>query len=431
MKLNLPPLDRSLFKREFIAALTTFLTMSYIVVVNPAILSVPGTGLPFEGVLTATVVLIVSCTLLMGAYAGLPYAVAPGMGINAFFTYSLVLGKNIPWPTALGMVFWSGVLFLILSVTPIRAVIVQSLPNSVRQAAAVGIGLFLAFIGFKNAGIIIVHPETFVTFGSIGLEQVLTLIGLFIAIYLLRKKSPFAFLGTIFTITIASLFLGKAEVPETLVSTPDFTSVFFKMDIWDSLQLVYLPPILSIMFTDLFDSLSTFVGLAQTSNLVDKEGQPLRMREGLIVDAWATGLAGVFGTSSGTAYIESAAGVEAGGRTGWTAIFIALLFLPCLFIAPLVKMVPAIATAPVLIVVGFMMFSHISEITKGSIEETFPAFLTVILIPLTFSITEGLLWGIVSYMALHVMVGKAKTLPKGLYVVSALCMLLLWIQSHS
>jgi AGZA family xanthine/uracil permease-like MFS transporter len=245
----------------------------------------------------------------------------------------------------------------------------------------------------------------------------------------MRRKNPLAFLAAIALITVVAWLMGKTQFPKAPLSEPDFHSVLLKLDFLGSLKLAYWPAILSIMFTDLFDSLSTFVGLAQASNLVDKKGEPKALRQGLIVDAIATAFAALCGSSSGTAYIESAAGVEAGGRTGWVAVFLALLFLPCFFIAPLVKMVPAIATAPVLIIVGYLMFSSIRDLAAGAIEETFPAFLTAILIPLTFSITTGLMWGITSYIVMHVFSGKARRLSPGLYFVGALCVVLFFVQS--
>lgn len=418
------------YKREFVAGLTTFLTMSYIVLINPAILATDGTGLSFQGVMTATVLLSFICTLMMGLYAKLPYAVAPGMGINAFFTYSLILGQNIPWPVALGMVFWSGVIFLILSVTPVREAIVRSMPTNIRHATAVGIGIFLTFIGLRNAEIVRDHPITLVTFGIFKLETLFVVIGLVVIAFLARRKSAFAFLAGIGVVTLLSWLSGRVSVPESLVSMPEFSSVFFKADLINSLSLGALPAIMSIMFTDLFDSISTFMGLSQVSGLVDEKGDPKNVREALIVDSFATGLAGLFGTSSGTAYIESAAGIEAGGRTGWTAIFAALFFLPCFFIGPMVQMVPAAATAPVLIVVGFLMFSPIQQINFKKIEEALPAFLTLILIPLTFSITEGLLWGLISHVVLYAIAGRSREIPKTLYAVALICVGLLYLQRH-
>ncbi len=417
-------------RQELIAGLTTFLTMSYIVIVNPAILATEGTGMSFQGVMTATVLLSIVCTLMMGLYAKLPYAVAPGMGINAFFTYSLVLGQKIPWQTALGMVFWSGVLFLILSTTPIREQIVKAMPKNLRHGAAVGIGIFLTFIGFKNAEIIKGHPVTLVTMGSLGLNTVFVILGLFVIAWFMRKKNPLAFLMGIGLVALLCAVTGQIKLPNEMVSLPDFTSVFMQLDFMGSLKLAFLPAIISILFTDLFDSISTFMGLSQAANLLDEKGEPKNIREGLIVDSYATAFAGLFGTSSGTAYIESAAGIEAGGRTGLTAVFTALFFIPCLFIGPLVQMIPAVATAPVLIFVGFLMFRSVKELSTSTIEEALPAFLTVILIPLTFSITQGILWGLVAHVVLFVIAGRAKELSRMMYALGLLSVFLIYLQGH-
>jgi len=395
--------------------------MAYIVVVNPAILSAPGTGMPFSGVLTATVLLSFSMTLLMGAYGRLPFAVAPGMGLNAFFAYSIVLGRGVPWPTALGVVFWAGALFLLISVTPVRVKIAEAIPDGLRTAAAAGIGLFLAFIGFKNAGLIVPDPATLVKLGTLDQRTFLALAGGALTIYLIRRKSAFAFLAGIFGVTAAAWLLGLVAVPDSLLSKPDFSSVFLKLDVWGALKLSLLPAIISILFTDLFDSISTFVGVAHATGLVDEKGKPLRLKEGLIVDAWATLGAGLMGTSSGTAYIESASGIEMGGRTGWTAFFCALAFLPCFFLGPVAGMVPAYATAPVLVIVGALMFRSVSRIDFSRIEDAVPAFLTIALIPLTFSITQGILWGFVSHAGLYALCGRRREVSPATWGTAALC----------
>ncbi|UPT75639.1 MAG: NCS2 family permease [Elusimicrobiota bacterium] len=333
-------------RREALAGLTTFFTMAYIVVVNPSILSAPGTGMPFSGVLTATVLLAVSMTLLMGLYARLPFAVAPGMGLNAFFAYSIVLGRGVPWPVALGVVFWAGVLFLAVSLTPLRVRLAEAIPENLRVASAAGIGLFLAFIGLKNGGFIADDPATLVRLGTLDRRAFLALAGGALTVALMRRRSPFAFLAGIFGVTAAASLLGLVETPSPVWAAPDFSSVFLKLDLLGALKLSLLPAIVSILFTDLFDSVSTFVGVAHGSGLVDEKGRPLRLKEGLVVDAWATLCAGLFGTSSGTAYIESAAGIEMGGRTGWTAVFCALAFVPCFFLGPLAGMVPRTRRPP-------------------------------------------------------------------------------------
>ena len=406
-------------KTEAIAGITTFFTMAYIVVVNPQILSADGkTGMAFTGVLTATVLICFTMTLLMGVYAKLPFAVAPGMGINAFFTYTIILGKGVPWQTALGIIFWAGVFFLLISVTPVRESIAKAIPAELRIAAAAGIGIFLTFIGLKNAGFIVADPVTFVKLGALGKPALLTILGLAISAFLMARKNAFAFLLAIATVTIIAWALGLVTAPARVFSWPDFRSVFFKLDILGAFKLALLPSIISILFTDLFDSISTFIGVAHTADLLDEHGHPRNLREGLIVDSLATMGAGLAGTSSGTAYIESIAGISMGGRTGRTSVFTALCFLPCFFIAPLAGMVPPYATAAVLILVGAAMFRSVGKINFSKLEEGVPAFLTLILIPLTFSITQGILWGFISHVGLYLMVGRRREIDPVMYVLA-------------
>jgi len=396
-------------KTEAVAGITIFFTMAYIVVVNPQIISADGkTGMAFSGVLTATVVVCFTMTLLMGLYAKLPFAVAPGMGINAFFTYTIILGKGVPWPTALGIIFWAGVFFLIISVTPVRESIAKAIPKEIRIAAAAGIGIFLTFIGLRNAGFIVADPVTFVKLGSLGKPAILTIVGVGLSAFLMSRKNPFAFLATIILVTIVAWALGLVTAPPQVFALPDFRSVFLKLDVLGALKLSLLPSIIAILFTDLFDSISTFIGVAHAGDLLDKDGHPRNLREGLIVDSIATLGAGLAGSSSGTAYIESVAGIRMGGRTGLTAVFTAVCFLPCFFIAPLAAVVPPYATAAVLILVGGAMFTSVGQIDFGKIEEGIPAFLTLILIPLTFSITQGILWGFISHVGLYLMAGRRR-----------------------
>jgi AGZA family xanthine/uracil permease-like MFS transporter len=402
--------QRPSLRTEIVAGVTTFFTMAYIVVVNPAILSTSGTGLPFSGVLTATVLLCALMTFLMGAYADLPFGVAPGMGLNAFFTFTLVLQGGVPWPVALGIVFWAGVLFLLTSATPLRESIALAIPGSLRHATAAGIGLLLTFIGLQNAGFVADNPATLVGVGPLDHRSLLTLVALVVIVWLARRGSPFAYLAGIFLVTVIAWVGGWVTPPAQWVSAPDFQSVFFKLDLRGALKLSLLPAIITVMMTDLFDSLSTFIGIAQASKLLDAEGRPRNLRKGLIVDSLATLTAGLFGSSPGTAYVESIAGIRAGGRTGRTAIVTSLCFLPCLFIAPLAAAVPHYATAAVLLIVGVSMFQTIKGIDFERLEIAVPAFATLILIPLTFSITQGILWGFILHVILHIVAGRAREL---------------------
>ena len=413
------PGSRALYA-DVIGGVTTFFTMAYIVVVNPAILSTPGTGLPFTGALTATVLIASSMTLLMGLYARLPFAVAPGMGLNAFFAFTLVLQNKVPWQTALGMVFWAGVLFLAVSTTPIREQIALAIPPSLRKAAGAGIGLLLTFIGLRNAGLIVGDPATLVRMGTLDHRAAFLLLGILVAVALMRRNNPLAFLTAIFSVTALAWALGYAKPPESVVSVPDFSSAFLALDVRGALTLALLPAIVAILFTDLFDSLSTFIGVATAAGLTDADGRPINLRRGLIVDAVATLASGLAGTSPGTAYVESIAGIRMGGRSGRASVVTALCFVPCFFLGPLAAAVPGYATSPVLILVGVAMFQSISTIDFSSIEDALPAFVTVVLIPLTLSITQGILWGFLLHALLYTVAGRWREVGLTLWLMSIL-----------
>jgi AGZA family xanthine/uracil permease-like MFS transporter len=405
---------------DVIGGVTTFFTMAYIVVVNPSILSTSGTGMPFTGALTATVLVAATMTLLMGLYAGLPFAVAPGMGLNAFFAFTIVLQNKVPWQTALGMVFWAGVLFLLISTTPVRERIALAIPVSLRKAAAAGIGLLLTFIGLRNAGLIVGDPATLVRMGTLDHRAAFTVLGIVIAAALMRRNNPLAFLTAIFSVTALAWTFGFAKPPDRIVSAPDFSSAFLALDIRGALQLALLPTIVAILFTDLFDSLSTFIGVANAAGLTDAEGRPINLRRGLIVDALATLTSGLVGTSPGTAYVESIAGIRMGGRSGRASVMTAICFLPCFFLGPLVAAVPTYATAAVLVLVGVAMFQSIASIDFESLEDALPAFVTVVLIPLTLSITQGILWGFLLHALLYAVAGRWRDLNVTLWLLAVL-----------
>lgn len=415
---------------DLAGGVTTFFTMAYIVVVNPGILSTPGTGMSFAGAMTATVVIACSMTLLMGLYAKLPFAVAPGMGLNAFFAYSIVLQQHVPWQTALGMVFWAGVLFLLVSATPLREHVAMAIPPGLRLAAAGGIGLLLTFIGFRNAGLIAADPSTIVRLGSLDHRAAFLLMGIVIAVVLLRRRSPFAFLAAIFATTGLAWMLGLATPPERLTSQPDFSSVFLKLDVIDALRWSLLPAIAAILFTDLFDSLSTFIGVASAAGLTEPDGRPLNLKRGLIVDACATFGAGLAGTSSGTAFVESIAGIRVGARTGRASVVTALCFLPCLFIAPLAAAVPPYATAAVLVLVGLSMFQMVGALDFRTLEDSLPAFVTIVLIPLTLSITQGILWGFILHTVLYAVTGRHREVSPTLWVLAVISIGLLGLEGR-
>lgn len=414
-------------KTEIRAGVATFLTMAYIIVVNPGILS--GAGMPFAGVLFATIMVSAIGSILMGLVAGLPFAVAPGMGINAFFTYGLVLGMGIPWETALGVVFVSGIVFILLSAFKIREMIVRSIPASVRYAVAAGIGLFLAVIGLTGVGFIVADPATIVSFGGLTPQVLLFVVGLFLTGLLIIKRVKGALIiGIVVTSVLAiitnSIVTGQGGeafvyMPEAIFAMPSL-EVFMKMDVIGALALGMILPIFTLLFTDMFDSISTFVGVSEVGGFIDeKTGEPKNVGKALMVDAIATTISGIFGTSSGTTYIESAAGVEEGGRTGLTAVVAGLLFLPFIFLSPLLGFVPAVATAPVLVLIGLYMMTPLIKIKWTDFEEAIPAFLALILIPLTYSITQGIVWGFIAYTVIKLLLGKVKEVSPTLWVITA------------
>jgi len=416
---------------EIIAGIASFLATSYIIVVNPAILS--QTGMPFSGVLTATVLVSFFSTAMMGLYARNPIIVAPGMGLNAFFTFTAVGVLKIPWPEALGAVCWSGVFFLLLTLFNVRVWILKAIPRPLRYAIAGGIGLFITLIGLTNAGFIVHRPATLIGMGSLTPPVVTFLLGLLVTAILVTRKIKGAILYGILFTTVCAWPLGRwwgGEMPlvnlKNWWALPDF-SLVGKLDLIHSLRWAFIPVIFSFIFTDLFDSLSTLVGLAEAADLLDENGEPRNIRRALFTDATATLLAGLLGSSPGTAYIESAVGIEAGGSTGLTAIVAALLFLPFLFLSPLLAAIPAIATAPALVLVGVFMLRPVSRIQWQQPDEAIPAFLALVLIPFTYSITQGIIWGFLSWTLIKAGSGRYKELTLPLLVIDALALCALFI----
>jgi adenine/guanine/hypoxanthine permease len=416
---------------EIVAGISSFLATAYIIVVNPSILS--QAGMPFTAVLTATILVAFFSSLMMGLYARNPIVVAPGMGLNAFFTFTVVLGMKVPWAIALGAVFWSGVIFLLLSVFNIRTHIVKAIPKPLRYAIAAGIGLFITLIGFVNAGFIVHNPATVVGVSKMTPALVTFFTGILItAVLIIRKVKGAVLVGIVFT-TLAAWPLGRWWGETKLINwkgiwaTPDF-SLLFELDLVNSLTWAMVPVIFVFVFTDMFDSLSTFVGLAEAANLVDENGEPANIKRSLITDAVSTAIAGLTGSSPGTAYIESAVGIEAGGRTGLTAVTAGLLFLPFLFLSPLLSTIPSIATAPALVLVGAFMISPVVRINWSQWDDAIPAFLAMVLIPFTYSITQGITWGFLSWTALKLITGKKEQVTLTLLIIDACAILLLVIE---
>ena len=415
-------------KTEIIGGVTTFLAMMYIIVVNPGLLS--QVGMPFSAVLTATVLVSAFSSIAMGIYARNPIALAPGMGLNTFFTFSVVLGMKVPWETALGAVFWSGIVFLLLSIFNIRTYIVQAIPKQLRYGVAAGIGLFITLNGFINADFIVTNPDTLTARGTLSISTITFLVGLGITSILLVKKIKGALIIGIVTTTILALPIGRLWGAETLVawngllSAPDF-SLLFKLDLIGSLKLSMFSVVFGFLFTDMFDSLSTFVGVAEAGKLIDEDGEPRNIKESLIVDGFSTTISGLLGRSPGTSYIESAAGIEEGGRTGLTAVVTGLFFLPFMFFSPLLSIVPAIATAPALVLVGVFMMTPAKKINWDQLDDAIPAFLAMLLIPLCTSITQGIIWGFLSWTIIKLSMGKYYEVSSMLMIIDVFCIIAL------
>lgn len=426
-------------RTEILAGLSTFLAAFYIIIVNPAILS--DAGMPFGAVVTATVLVASFGSLMMGLYAKNPIVVAPGMGINAFFTYTAVIHYGLTYQEALGTVFWSGVIFLLLSFFRTREKIIQSIPEALRHAVSAGIGLFICFIGFQNAHFIVYNPATLVAMNSFKDPITLTfLAGLLLTGGLISRKVTGAIIiGILFTTVLAwpvGRWWGDASLinfgSPTLVnftglfSMPDF-SLVGEAAILGSLRYAYIPVIFVFTFTILFDGISTFVGLAEASGLKDPDGTPQNMRKSLLTDACATLFAGLVGSSSGTAFIESAVGIEAGGRTGTTAITAGLLFLPFMFFSPLLSIIPSVASSIALVLVGSFMMIPLVQIRWRLADEAIPCFLTLVLIPFTYSLSTGISFGFISWTVLKVMSGKEHEINPILLIITIFSLFFLWI----
>jgi len=407
------------WRTEILAGVTTFLTMAYIVVVNPSVLS--ASGMPLAAVTAATCLSAAFGSILMGGLARYPIALAPGMGLNAYFTYVVCLKMHIPWQTALGAVFLSGIIFLALTASGIRQMILHAIPHELYAAVASGIGLFIAFIGFRNAGLVVGDPETLVTLGNIrNPTTMLALGGLILMVALEVKKVRAAILIGVLTITGVAWACGLTHWTPTAGGFQALASTAFKLDIRGVLNKGLLEIVFVFFFVDLFDNLGTLVAVTKRAGLISADHSIPRLNRILFADATATVFGSLTGTSTVTSYVESTAGVAAGGRSGVTAIVTGLLFLCAIGAAPFVAIVPAAATAPALILVGSMMLSTISEIRWHQPLVAVPAFLTMVLIPFTYSIANGLGFGIIAWAVLHLAAGKFRRQDWLLYVLAVL-----------
>lgn len=410
--------NKTSVRTEFIAGLTTFMTMAYILIVNPLILS--NAGMDFGKVFTATAISAIIGTLMMALVANLPFALAPGMGLNAFFAYSVCIGMGKSFEFALTAVFLEGVIFILLSLFNVREAIIKSIPANIKKAVSVGIGLFIAFIGLVNAGIVVDNPATLVGLGSVfhG-TALLAIIGLVIAGVLLAFKVRGALFISIIATTAIGIPMGITTLPDKLFALP--SAPYFMEFEWAEIfskDMIFV--LVTFLFVDIFDTVGTLVGVATKAKLLTPDGEVPRAKQALFADAVATTCGAVLGTSTVTTYVESAAGVADGGKTGLTSVSTALFFAIALVLSPIFTMIPGAATAPALILVGLFMLSPVKEIDLEDFTEAIPAFITIVMMPLTYSIANGIVFGILSYVVLKVLNLKFKDIPLITYLLAIL-----------
>ncbi|MGI2181299.1 NCS2 family permease [Shewanella oncorhynchi] len=411
--------NQTSLKQEAVAGLTTFMTMAYIIFVNPMMLA--DAGMDHGAVFVATCLAAAVGCLVMGLMANYPIALAPGMGLNAFFTYTVVGEMGYSWETALGAVFLSGICFLILSLVRIREWIVNSIPMSLRIGIAAGIGLFLALIGLKSAGIVVASPATLVTLGDItAFPAVMAVLGFFLIIAMVQRGMKSAVIASILIITGLGLVFGDVQYQGIVSMPPSIAPTFMKMDLSQVFEVTMLSVVFAFLFVDLFDTSGTLVAVAQRGGFLDDKGRLPRLNRALTADSLATIAGAAFGTSTTTSYIESTAGVSAGGRTGLTAVVVGLLFIAALFLSPLAGMIPAYATAGTLFYVAILMMSGLVHVEWEDLTEAAPVVVVCILMPLTFSIATGIAFGIISYAAIKLLTGRFSDLNVGILVLAAL-----------
>lgn len=411
-------------RTEIIAGFTSFLAMSYIIIVNPQILS--DAGIPHGAAFAATIYASVFATLLFALWVNYPVGLAPGMGLNAFFTYTVVLGEGLSWQTALGAVFISGIVFFILTVTGIRAMIVDGIPDSLKSAIGVGVGLFIAFIGFQNAGLVVADEETVAGLGDMtSAGPIIAVLGIVIAGFFMAKNIKGGLLVTIIITTILSMIVGISEFPTSVgdvvsFSVPSVSATFLQMDIMGAIGYGVITVIFSFTIVELFDNLATLVGLTHRAGLVDEESGKIQdLDKALQADSFGTMASAAFGSTALNAYVENATGISEGGRTGLTSFTIAILFLCSLIFAPFVGLIPTVATAPILIIVGALMLTDITNIEFDDFTNIIPVFLTIIMMPLTYSIATGLAFGFISFTLLKLLTGRYKEIHWIVYFISA------------
>lgn len=404
-------------RTELLAGGTTYLTMAYIVFVNPAILA--AAGMDFGAVFVATCLAAAAGSLIMGLYANYPVALAPGMGLNAYFAFVVVPLFGGDWRLALGCVFVSGILFLLISISPLRERLVNSIPRSLKYGIGAGIGFFLALIGLKNAGIVADDPVTLVGLGDLGQPGTLLACAGFIVLVALQvRRVPGAIMLTVLAITLAAVLMGLQEFKGVAAAPPSLAPTFLQMDLAGAFQAGFVTIVFVFLLVDLLDTTGTLVSVAQRAGMTDAEGNIPRLRKAMVADSSATIIGAALGTSTTTSYIESAAGVDAGGRTGLTAVTAAALFVLSLVFAPLADMVPLYATAPALVFIACLMARGIADIDWKDVSETAPAIVTALAIPLTFSIATGIGLGVISYAAIKLLAGRPRDLNMAVVIIA-------------
>ena len=413
---------RTDMRTEVLAGITTFMTMAYILFVNPAILSDAIGKEAVPSLVTATALSAGLATIMMALYAKKPFALAPGMGLNAYFTYGVVLGMGYSWQVALAAVFVEGIIFIVLSLTKVRSAIIHAIPLSQKYAIGAGIGLFLTIIGMEEAGIVVDHPATLITLGVENFktpELWLALFGLFFAGILISRRIKGALLISILTTTIIGIGLGVTPAPEKIFALPTLSYTFLKMDLKGLFNVGAIGVVFAFFMVDFFDTLGTITGLSAKAGFLTKDGKIPDAEKILLTDAVGTTMGAMFGTSTVTTYIESAAGIEEGGRTGMTALVTGLLFLVIgLLVSPIAAIIPAYATAPALIIVGYYMLSAIRGVDFDDLTEAIPAFLVLVTIPFTYSIADGIGMGFISYAIIKALSGRGKEVHPLLYVLA-------------
>ncbi|MHC4641223.1 MAG: NCS2 family permease [Planctomycetota bacterium] len=412
---------------EIIAGVTTFLTMAYIIFAQPNILS--PTGMDRNALIAVTCIVSAAATIITGIVANAPIAMAPGMGLNAFFASMVVLGK-MDWQTALGAVFLSGFFFLLLTLLGLRKRIVEAIPVSLVSAIAVGIGLFITFMGLKDLGIIVKNEATFVSAGPMTVQVLIGLCGLLVMIFLETRKVRGSLLIGIVVATFFAVIFKQNELPDKFVSfNVDISAVAFRLDILGAIKWGFFGSIFTLMFIDMFDSVGTLVACCHQANMVDEKGNIKGLDRLLGIDAVATMIGALFGTSTTTSYIESAAGIEQGGRSGLTSIITGLMFLLALIFVPIVEKVPPYATAPALIMVGLFMMKEVKKIDFVNLDQAFPAFIIMVMIALSYSISTGLAFGFISFTLIKVVSGKAKEVKPAMWIIAILSILFLTLDT--